>query len=42
LRLALLYVYSSREIKVLKLIKVPLRKNRSIVCAVSLLKRDIL
>jgi len=37
-RLALLYVRFSREIKVLKLIKVPLRKNRFMVRAASLLK----
>jgi len=37
-RLALLYVRSSREIKVSKLIKVPLWKNGSMVYAASLLK----
>jgi hypothetical protein len=40
--LVLLYIYSSREIKILKLMKVPLRKNRFIVCIASLLKQDIL
>jgi hypothetical protein len=38
LRLVLLYVYFSREIRVLKLIKVLLRKNGSIVYTASLLK----
>jgi len=38
LRLALLYVRSSRETKVLKLIKVLLQKNRSMVYAAFLLK----
>jgi len=38
LRLVLLYICSSREIKVLKLIKVLLWKNRSMVYVVSLLK----
>jgi hypothetical protein len=42
LQLVLLYIYSSREIKILKLIKVLLQKNRFIVYAASLLKRDIL
>ena len=42
LRLALLYIYSNREIKILKLIKVLLQKNRSIVYIVSLLKLNIL
>jgi hypothetical protein len=37
-QLALLYIYSSREIKILKLIKVPLQKNGFIVYIVSLLK----
>ena len=41
-QLALLYIYFSREIKILKLIKVLLRKNRSIICIISLLKQDIL
>jgi hypothetical protein len=41
-QLVLLYIHSSREIKILKLIKVPLRKNRFIVCTASLLKWDIL
>jgi len=40
-RLALLYIRFSKEIKILKLIKVPLWKNRSIVRAASLFKRDI-
>jgi hypothetical protein len=38
LQLASLYIYSSKKTKILKLIKVLLRKNGSIVCAVSLLK----
>ena len=37
-QLALLYVYSSKEIKILKLIKMLLRKNGFTVYAVSLLK----
>ena len=37
----LLYIYFSREIKILKLIKVLLRKNGFIVYIVSLLKQDI-
>jgi len=37
-RLALLYVYFNREIKVSKLTKVPLWKNGSIVYAASLFK----
>ena len=41
-QLALLYIYSSREIKILKLIKVLLWKNGFIVYIASLLKRDIL
>jgi len=41
-QLALLYVRSSREIKVLKLMKVLLRKNGSIVYTASLLNWDIL
>ena len=38
LQLALLYIHSSREIKVLKLTKVLLQKNGSIVHVASLLK----
>ena len=38
LRLASLYIYFSKEIKILKLIKVPLRKNGFIVYIISLLK----
>jgi hypothetical protein len=41
-QLALLYIYSSRETKILKLIKVPLQKNGFIVYTVSLFKQDIL
>ena len=41
LQLALLYIYSSREIKVLKLIKVLLQKNGFIVYTASLFKQDI-
>ena len=41
-QLALLYIYSSREINILKLTKVPLQKNGSIVYTASLLKQDIL
>ena len=51
MQLALLYIYFSKEIKVLKLIKVLLQKNRSIVYTASvtdlvllvlrLLKEDI-
>ena len=40
-QLASSYVYSSKEIKILKLIKVPLWKNRSIIYIAFLLKRDI-
>jgi hypothetical protein len=42
LQLALLYIHSSREIKISKLIKVPLQKNKSRVYIASLLKQDIL
>jgi hypothetical protein len=42
LQLALLYIYSNREIKILKLTKVLLQKNGFIVYIVSLLKQDIL
>jgi chemotaxis methyl-accepting protein methylase len=38
LQLVLLYIHSSREIKILKLIKVLLQKNGFIFYAVSLLK----
>jgi hypothetical protein len=41
-QLALLYIYSSKKIKILKLIKVPLRKNGFIVYIAFLLKQDIL
>jgi hypothetical protein len=41
-QLALLYIHSSKEIKISKLTKVPLRKNKSIVYTASLLKQDIL
>ena len=41
-QLVLLYIHSSKEIKVLKLTKVLLWKNRSIVYAVFLLKQNIL
>jgi hypothetical protein len=41
-QLALLYVYFSKEIKIIKLIKVPLWKNGSIVHIASLFKQDIL
>jgi hypothetical protein len=37
-QLALLYIHSSKEIKILKLTKMPLWKNRSIVYAAFLLK----
>jgi hypothetical protein len=40
--LALLYIHSSKEIKILKLTKVLLRKNRFIVYTASLLKQNIL
>ena len=42
LQLASLYIHSSKEIKILKLTKVPLWKNGFIVYIASLLKRDIL
>ena len=42
LQLASSYMHSSREIKILKLTKVLLQKNGSIVYTASLLKRDIL
>jgi hypothetical protein len=41
-QLALLYIHSSKEIKISKLTKVPLWKNGFIVYAASLLKWDIL
>ena len=42
LRLVLLYVRSSKEVKVLKLTKVPLQKNGSMVYVASLFNWDIL
>jgi hypothetical protein len=42
LQLVLLYIHSSKEIKILKLIKVLLQKNGFIVYIAFLLKQDIL